>query len=235
MNDNELNADATYVQVMRECRMIADAAHPGYHGLTDWISNVDGFLMRIGTDKPAMASGMVNDLHARGTEYSVAFGFSPERVRYFANRLLDGILLSSDEKVIAPMIVTQALAAAGNAIAYLRVRDGEDGHSDAERAMIASAIAALEGLTAESDKNACLGALHQTEVLVRDLFALSSTEVGRQGTGVLNDLRVAMTFLRSGIGMARQSFPIVVGSNEAASLARKLMRVSLPVVCLNAP
>lgn len=239
MNNNDLAATREYDEIMGECRKIADCAHPGYRGLTDWLSNVDFHLRRIGVDTPSKAAGMVSDLHTRRDRYSAEFGFSPERVDYFANRLVDGILLSQDEQVIGPMVIEQALAVAHNTIAFLQERSADDALTGREKTSVTEAIATLHQLARESSKNDCTLVLQSAHDVVNDLFAITSTEADLRGVRVMNDLRVAMTFLTRGIGAARPYYPIIAVSSAMEGVSRAVHRTgraqALPTLCLDAP
>lgn len=78
-----------HVKIMEECVSIRRAEHPGWKG--DSVFNADTFLNRIGFDMPEDAEILAADLINNKNDWSDILGISPDRVRYYASRLSDGI------------------------------------------------------------------------------------------------------------------------------------------------
>ncbi len=81
-----------HLSIMKEAVSIRRGEHPGWTG--DPVANRDAFLARVGRDLPDDASALADDLVANTTDYSDELGISPDSVRYYANRLRDGVAQS---------------------------------------------------------------------------------------------------------------------------------------------
>lgn len=82
-----------HLEIMRECVSIRRSEHPGWRG--DSVLNADTFLERIGRDMPGEAEALALDLCKNANDFSDELGISTDRVRYYANRLRDGIRFRS--------------------------------------------------------------------------------------------------------------------------------------------
>ncbi len=78
-----------HLTLMKEAVAIRRGEHPAWTG--DPVENRDVFLTRVGRDLPDDASALADDLDAHTTNYSDELGISPDSVRYYANRLREGV------------------------------------------------------------------------------------------------------------------------------------------------
>jgi hypothetical protein len=81
-----------HLEMMTECVQIRQGEHPGWSG--DPVLNADTFCRQIGSDTPEEAEALATDLEANAEAFSEALGMSPDRVRYYANRVREGIASS---------------------------------------------------------------------------------------------------------------------------------------------